>query len=110
MAAVETGASVTEDVKPKRARRSRKASPVEEPVVEEAARRNRTAPQKLKLRRPPQTSQHRPPKTQSLSAPIESRTSPRRNPTVKSTRSDAAESEGDGKPKKAGWWQRRGFF
>jgi ribonuclease E len=28
---------------------------------------------------------------------------------VKSTR-EAAEAEGDGKPKKAGWWQRRGFF
>jgi ribonuclease E len=32
------------------------------------------------------------------------------SPTVKSTRSEAAEPEGDGKPKKAGWWQRRGFF
>jgi ribonuclease E len=31
-------------------------------------------------------------------------------PTVTSTRTESAEAEGEGKPKKAGWWQRRGFF
>ncbi|KQV81986.1 ribonuclease E/G [Rhizobium sp. Root1220] len=109
MAAVETGASVTEDVKPKRARRSRKASPIEEPVVEDAIAE--TAPQA---------------ETESvaaaadLDAPTEEEAKPVRanrgsnisssEPTVKSTRGEAVEAEGDGKPKKAGWWQRRGFF
>ncbi|KQV11349.1 ribonuclease [Rhizobium sp. Root1203] len=109
MAAVETAASVTEDVKPKRARRSRKASPVEEPVVEsEAVADVVVAPAE------PEAAEA----VADLAAPVEEEAKPARanresnisssEPTVKSTRSDAAES--DGKPKKAGWWQRRGFF
>ncbi len=109
MAAVETAASVTEDVKPKRARRSRKASPVEEPVAEsEAVADVVAAPAE------PEAAEA----VADLAAPVEEEAKPARanresnisssEPTVKSTRSDAAES--DGKPKKAGWWQRRGFF
>ncbi len=105
MAAVETGASVTEDVKPKRARRGRKASPVEEPVVEEVA--------------PPAEAEVEAAAADLATPAVEDAKPVRANresnisssePTVKSTRGDAAEGEGDGKPKKAGWWQRRGFF
>lgn len=109
MAAVETAASVTEDVKPKRARRSRKASPVEEPVVESEAVLDVVA-----AAAEPEAAEA----VADLAAPVEEEAKPARanresnisssEPTVKSTRSDAAES--DGKPKKAGWWQRRGFF
>lgn len=109
MAAVETAASVTEDVKPKRARRSRKASPVEEPAVESEAVLDVVA-----AAAEPEAAEA----VADLAAPVEEEAKPARanresnisssEPTVKSTRSDAAES--DGKPKKAGWWQRRGFF
>ncbi|MBZ9790300.1 ribonuclease E/G [Rhizobium sp. 3T7] len=109
MAAVETGASVTEDVKPKRARRSRKASPVEEPVVEEAA-----------AEAAPTAEAEAETAAADLATPAVDDAKPVRanresnisssEPTVKSTRGDAGESDGDGKPKKAGWWQRRGFF
>ncbi|MBW9112928.1 ribonuclease E/G [Rhizobium cauense] len=109
MAAVETAATVTEDVKPKRARRSRKASPVEEPVVEDAS--TETAPA---------VEAEAEAAVADLAAPtVEEAKTVRANresnisssePTVKSTRSDTSEPEGDGKPKKAGWWQRRGFF
>lgn len=109
MAAVETAATVTEDVKPKRARRSRKASPVEEPVVAEAS--TETAPT---------VEAEAEAAVADLAAPaVEEAKTVRANresnisssePTVKSTRSDTSEPEGDGKPKKAGWWQRRGFF
>ncbi|MDQ0562051.1 ribonuclease E [Rhizobium mesoamericanum] len=111
MAAVETGASVREDVKPKRARRSRAASPVEEPVVEEAPAA--TAPAA-------EAEAEAAAAAADLAAPAVEDAKPVRanresnisssEPTVKSTRSDAADSDGDGKPKKAGWWQRRGFF
>ncbi|KRB50376.1 ribonuclease [Rhizobium sp. Root708] len=106
MAAVETAASVTEDVKPKRARRSRKASPVEEPVIEATAE---VAPAVET-----ETVEAATDLTVSAEA-IEEEAKPVRanresnisssEPTVKSTSTD-----GDGKPKKAGWWQRRGFF
>jgi ribonuclease E len=107
MAAVETAAFVTEDVKPARARGRRKAaaapveaSPVEEPVGE-------AAPEAVEV-------------SADLAEPAQEEAKPVRanrgsniassEPTVKSTRSEPAEGEGDGKPKKAGWWQRRGFF
>lgn len=116
MAAVEAGATVTEDVKPKRARRSRKASPVEEPVVEaevtpaaEAAPVAEAAPAAE-----PEVAEA----SADLAAPAEEEAKPVRanrganvassEPTVKSSTTEA--TDGDGKPKKAGWWQRRGFF
>ena len=109
MAAVETGASVTEDVKPKRARRSRKASPVEEPVVEEAAAEAAPAAEAEAETAAADLATPAVEDAKPIRANRESNISSS-EPTVKSTRSDAAESEGDGKPKKAGWWQRRGFF
>jgi len=109
MAAVETGASVTEDVKPKRARRSRKASPVEEPVVEEAAAETAPAVEAEAEAAAADLATPAVEEAKPVRANRESNISSS-EPTVKSTRSDAAESEGDGKPKKAGWWQRRGFF
>ncbi|CAN7237722.1 Rne/Rng family ribonuclease [Rhizobium sp. LjRoot258] len=109
MAAVETGATVTEDVKPKRARRSRKASPVEEPVVEEAAAEIGPAVEAEAEAAAADLATPAAEDAKPVRANRESNISSS-EPTVKSTRSDAAESEGDGKPKKAGWWQRRGFF
>ncbi|CDM57170.1 MULTISPECIES: Rne/Rng family ribonuclease [Rhizobium] len=109
MAAVETGATVTEDVKPRRARRSRKASPVEEPVVEEAAAEVVPAVDAEAEAAAADLATPAPEDAKPVRANRESNISSS-EPTVKSTRSDAAESEGDGKPKKAGWWQRRGFF
>jgi ribonuclease E len=104
MAAVETGETVTEDVKP--ARRSRRkappASPIEEPALEAA---------------PAEESE---PEAADLAAPAEEEAKPVRanresnisssEPTVTSSRGENAEGEGENKPKKAGWWQRRGFF
>ncbi|MDP9808549.1 ribonuclease E [Rhizobium tibeticum] len=109
MAAVETGATVMEDVKPKRARRSRKASPIEEPVVEEAAADVVPAVEAEAEAAAADLATPAPEDAKPVRANRESNISSS-EPTVKSTRSDAAESEGDGKPKKAGWWQRRGFF
>ncbi|OWV98431.1 ribonuclease [Rhizobium sp. R72] len=109
MAAVETGASVAEDVKPKRARRSRKASPVEEPVVEEAPAETAPAAEAEAEAAAADLAAPAVEDAKPVRANRESNISSS-EPTVKSTRSDAAESEGDGKPKKAGWWQRRGFF
>lgn len=109
MAAVETGATVTEDVKPKRARRSRKASPVEEPVVEEAAAEAVPAVEAEAEAAAADLATPAAEDAKPVRANRESNISSS-EPTVKSTRSDAAETEGDGKPKKAGWWQRRGFF
>ncbi|MFS2149928.1 Rne/Rng family ribonuclease [Rhizobium sp. Rhizsp42] len=116
MAAVEAGATVTEDVKPKRARRSRKASPVEEPVVEaEVAPAAEAAPvAEAAPAAEPEVAEA----SADLAAPAEEEAKPVRanrganvassEPTVKSSTTEAA--DGDGKPKKAGWWQRRGFF
>ncbi|MBB3963944.1 Rne/Rng family ribonuclease [Rhizobium metallidurans] len=116
MAAVEAGATVTEDVKPKRARRSRKASPVEEPVVEaDVAVAAETAPvAEAAPAAEPEVAEA----SADLAAPAEEDAKPARanrganvassEPTVKSSTAEA--TDGDGKPKKAGWWQRRGFF
>ncbi len=116
MAAVEAGATLAEDVKPKRARRSRKASPVEEPVVEtEVAPAAEAEPvaEAAPAAEPEVTEA-----SADLAAPAEEEAKPVRanrganvassEPTVKSSTTEAA--DGDGKPKKAGWWQRRGFF
>ncbi|MBB3917858.1 Rne/Rng family ribonuclease [Rhizobium fabae] len=106
-AAVEGAAVVTEDAKPARGRGRRKpaAAPVEEPVAE-AAPAVEAEPEVVEA-------------SAELETPVQEEAKPVRanresnisssEPTVKSTRSENAESE-DGKPKKAGWWQRRGFF
>ncbi|OWV77833.1 ribonuclease [Rhizobium sp. R635] len=106
-AAVEDVAVVAEEVKPARGRGRRKpaATPVEEPVAE-AAPAAEAEPEVVEA-------------SADLAAPVQEEAKPVRanresnisssEPTVKSTRSEAAESD-DGKPKKAGWWQRRGFF
>ncbi|MBX5070707.1 Rne/Rng family ribonuclease [Rhizobium lentis] len=109
MAAVEGTAVVAEDVKPARGRGRRKpaAAPVEEPVAEEV-----TTPA---VEAEPEVVEA----SADLGAPAQEEAKPVRanresnisssEPTVKSTRSENGDSD-DGKPKKAGWWQRRGFF
>ncbi|ABC90444.1 ribonuclease E protein [Rhizobium etli CFN 42] len=109
MAAVEGAAVVTEDVKPARGRGRRKpaAPPVEEPVTEAGA-----APA---VEAEPEVVEA----SADLATPAQEEAKPVRanresnisssEPTVKSTRTDNGESD-EGKPKKAGWWQRRGFF
>ncbi|MBX4890844.1 MULTISPECIES: Rne/Rng family ribonuclease [Rhizobium] len=106
-AAVEGAAVATEEVKPARGRGRRKAaaSPVEEPVAE-AAPAVEAEPEVVEA-------------SADLGAPAQEEAKPVRanresnisssEPTVKSTRSENGESD-EGKPKKAGWWQRRGFF
>ncbi|KEC75199.1 UNVERIFIED_ORG: ribonuclease E [Rhizobium esperanzae] len=108
-AAVEGAAVVTEDVKPARGRGRRKAaaSPVEAPVVEaEAAPAAEVEPEVAEASADLQTP------AQEEAKPVRANresTITSSEPTVKSTRSENGESD-DGKPKKAGWWQRRGFF
>ncbi|OWV62521.1 ribonuclease [Rhizobium sp. N122] len=110
-AAVEAAAVVTEDVKPARGRGRRKAAaaPVEEPVVE-AAPVAEAAPELVEASADLETSaqEEAPEEAKPVRANRESNITSS-EPTVKSTRSENAESD-DGKPKKAGWWQRRGFF
>ncbi|NTF41707.1 ribonuclease E/G [Rhizobium rhizogenes] len=119
MAAVETAASVTEDVKPAKGRSRRKpkaveASPVETPIVEEAPAADIETETVAEI-------------TEALDstaepAAVEEQAKPARanresnvsssEPVVKSTRTNEG-GDGDSdptKPKKAGWWQRRGFF
>ncbi|OCJ12086.1 ribonuclease [Rhizobium sp. AC27/96] len=119
MAAVETAATVTEDVKPAKGRSRRKpkaveASPVETPIVEEAPAADVETETVAEI-------------TEALDsaaepAAVEEQAKPARanresnvsssEPVVKSTRTNEG-GDGDSdptKPKKAGWWQRRGFF
>ena len=122
MAAVETAAVVTEDVKPPKGRGRRKAktaeaSPVETPEAEAAPEADAefeavaeitgvldnageaTAPEATEDAAKPARANRE--SNVSSSAPV-----------VKSSRTNEG-SDGDGeptKPKKAGWWQRRGFF
>ena len=107
MAAVETAAVVTEDVKPARSRGRRKpaASPVEEPVVETAPVAE-AEPEVVEASTDLETPAQE--EAKPVRANRESNISSS-EPTVKSTRVENAEGD-DGKPKKAGWWQRRGFF
>jgi len=106
-ATVEGAAVVTEDVKPARGRGRRKpaAAPVEEPVAE-AAPVAEAEPEVVEASADLETPARE--EAKPVRANRESNISSS-EPTVKSTRSENAESE-DGKPKKAGWWQRRGFF
>ncbi|TCS08464.1 ribonuclease E/G [Rhizobium sp. BK418] len=113
MAAVEAGESVVEEVKPARGRGRRKAaaapSPVEEPVIEVPVAETTTEAE-------PEAAEA----SADLATPAQEEAKPVRanrgsnvsssEPTVTSTRTESAEAEGEGKPKKAGWWQRRGFF
>jgi ribonuclease E len=116
MAAVETGAFVTEEVKPAKGRgrgRRKAASPVEEPVVAEEAPAAAAEPEAETVEASadlaaPAAEAAAAEEAKPVRANRESNISSSA-PTVKSTR-EAAEAEGDGKPKKAGWWQRRGFF
>ncbi|ANP85097.1 Rne/Rng family ribonuclease [Rhizobium leguminosarum] len=107
MAAVESAPVVTEDVKPARARGRRKpaAAPVEEPVAETAPVAE-AEPELVEASADLETSAQE--EAKPVRANRESNISSS-EPTVKSTRVENGEGD-DGKPKKAGWWQRRGFF
>ncbi|NLS03254.1 ribonuclease E/G [Rhizobium sp. P32RR-XVIII] len=109
MAAIEADAVVAEAVKPARGRGRRKAAapPVEEPVVEAetvAEAEAETVEASADLATPAEEE------AKPVRANRESNISSSAAPTVKSTRTEPAEGDTDGKPKKAGWWQRRGFF
>ncbi|MGN6778414.1 Rne/Rng family ribonuclease [Rhizobium sp.] len=122
MAAVETAAVVTEDVKPAKGRGRRKAktvevSPVETPAVEEAPAAD------VEVEAVAETTEALDNSTETAaSEATEDAAKPARAnresnvsssaPVVKSTRAnEGGESDGEPtKPKKAGWWQRRGFF
>ena len=119
MAAVETAALVTEDVKPAKSRSRRKpkaveASPVETPIVEEAPAADveiETVAEIAEALDSPaeQAAAEAPGKTPRANRESNVSSS---EPVVKSTRTNEG-SDGDSdptKPKKAGWWQRRGFF
>jgi ribonuclease E len=113
MAAVEAGESVAEEVKPARGRGRRKAaaapSPIEEPVIEAPIAETAAQADSEVMEA-----------SADLATPAQEEAKPVRanrgsnisssEPTVTSTRTESAEAEGEGKPKKAGWWQRRGFF
>ncbi|MBB3609158.1 ribonuclease E/G [Rhizobium sp. BK602] len=114
MAAVETASVVTEDVKPAKSRSRRKpkaeASPVEAPVVEEAvavdveAETVAEVAADLDTVSEPAVAEAGKPARANRESNVSSS-----EPVVKSTRTNEG-TDGDGKPKKAGWWQRRGFF
>ncbi|AGB70852.1 MULTISPECIES: Rne/Rng family ribonuclease [Rhizobium] len=122
MAAVETAAAVTEDVKPAKGRGRRKAkaieaSPVETPVVDEApaadveieavAETTEALDSSAEAATPEATEDAAKPARANRESNVSSSA-----PVVKSTRTnEGGESDGESaKPKKAGWWQRRGFF
>ncbi|MGR9224731.1 Rne/Rng family ribonuclease [Rhizobium leguminosarum] len=107
MAAVESATVITEDVKPARSRGRRKpaAAPVEEPVAETAPVAE-AEPELVEASADLETFV--PEEAKPVRANRESNISSS-EPTVKSTRVENGEGD-DGKPKKAGWWQRRGFF
>ncbi|NKL36759.1 Rne/Rng family ribonuclease [Rhizobium leguminosarum bv. viciae] len=111
MAAVESAPVITEEVKPARSRGRRKpaAAPVEEPVAETAPAVE-AEPELVEASADLETVARE--DAQEEAKPVranrESNISSS-EPTVKSTRVENGEGD-DGKPKKAGWWQRRGFF
>ncbi|MEZ2221069.1 Rne/Rng family ribonuclease [Rhizobium sp. RCC_161_2] len=117
MAAVETASIVTEDVKPAKSRSRRKpkaeASPVETPVVETAPVADAEVEAVTEIAVALDT-----PTEPAVATELEAAKPARANresnvsssePVVKSTRTNEG-TDSDGKPKKAGWWQRRGFF
>ncbi|AUW41892.1 Rne/Rng family ribonuclease [Rhizobium leguminosarum] len=107
MAAVESATVITEDVKPARSRGRRKpaAAPVEEPAAETTPVAE-AEPELVEASADLETSVQE--EAKPVRANRESNISSS-EPTVKSTRVENGEGD-DGKPKKAGWWQRRGFF
>ncbi|NKJ34423.1 ribonuclease E/G [Rhizobium sp. SG570] len=124
MAAVETASVVTEDVKPAKSRSRRKpkaeASPVEAPVVEAVPATDTEAEMVAEIvadldrpvePEPAAAAESETAVAKPARANRESNVSSS-EPVVKSTRTNEG-GDGDGdptKPKKAGWWQRRGFF
>ncbi|NTI74232.1 Rne/Rng family ribonuclease [Rhizobium rhizogenes] len=118
MAAVDTASTVTEDVKPAKSRSRRKpkaeASPVEAPVVEAAPVADAEAETVTEIAVALDTPAEpvvaaEPEAAKPARANRESNVSSSSEPVVKSTRTNEG-TDSDGKPKKAGWWQRRGFF
>ncbi len=124
MAAVETAAIVTEDVKPAKGRGRRKAkaveaSPVETPVIEEAPAAGAESEAVAEIAEALDNTAE--PAEAEAEAVDDAAKPARANresnvsssaPVVTSTRTNEG-GDGDGeptKPKKAGWWQRRGFF
>ncbi|MGO4564923.1 ribonuclease E/G [Rhizobium sp. 2YAF20] len=116
--AVESASGAVEDVKPVKARRSRKpkadASAAEAAVAEVAA--VEAAPVEMAPAAEPEAIAEV--ASVAVSTEVEAEKPARANrqsnvsssePVVKSTRT-AEQTDSDGKPKKAGWWQRRGFF
>ncbi len=120
MAAVETAAIVTEDVKPAKGRGRRKAkaveaSPVETPVIEEAPAADAESEAVAEIAEALDNTAEPAEAVDDAAKPAranrESNVSSSA-PVVTSTRTNEG-GDGDGeptKPKKAGWWQRRGFF
>jgi len=120
MAAIETAAVVAEEAKPAKSRSRRKpkaeASPVEAPVAEAApaaddeAEAVATVAADLGAAGPAAEAEA---ETEAEAAkPVRANRESNvasSEPVVTSVRVTEG-AEGDGKPKKAGWWQRRGFF
>lgn len=127
MAAVETAALVAEEVKPAKSRSRRKpkaeATPVEAPVAEAAPAIDAEAKTVAEIAgdldspvEPGPVAAAEPEAAEAAAKPAranrESNVSSSSEPVVKSTRTNEG-GDGDSdptKPKKAGWWQRRGFF
>ncbi len=122
MAAVETAAVVIEDVKPAKGRGRRKAktveaSPVETPAVGEAPAADVEIEAVAEIAEVMDNSADAAAPEAAEDAAKPARANRESNvsssaPVVKSTRAnEGGEGEGEPtKPKKAGWWQRRGFF
>lgn len=117
MAAVETASIVTEDVKPAKSRSRRKpkaeASPVEAPIVEAPpvvdVEAETVAEIAVDLDTPAEPVVAAEPEAAKPARANRRSNVTSSEPVVKSTRTNEA-TDSDGKPKKAGWWQRRGFF
>lgn len=117
-AAIEDSESVAEVVKPARGRGRRKVaapSPVEEPIIETPVA-EAVAVEAPVAEAEPEVMEA----SADLATPAQEEAKPARanrgsnisssEPTVTSNRTENGETDGEGKPKKAGWWQRRGFF
>jgi ribonuclease E len=109
VAAVEAAAGVSDEVKTAKPRRGRKpksdaAAPVETPVEDAppAAEPEAVAEDATVADAGSDAEEEKPARASRRASATPS------EPVVKSTRT--AEAETAGKPKKAGWWQRRGFF
>ncbi len=117
-AAIEGSESIAEVVKPARGRGRRKVaapSPVEEPIIETPVAEAVAAEAPVAEAEPEVMEA-----SADLATPAQEEAKPARanrgsnisssEPTVTSNRTENGETDGEGKPKKAGWWQRRGFF